>query len=69
LRPKTWDNAGKKTPKSTNHCDAEESAAGEELAVGLAEAGTKFEDDEENVVDDEGPFTAIAICCDTWFGC
>ena len=46
------------------HCDTEQCAAGEELGEGLAETGTELEDDEEDVVDDKGPFTTVSICCE-----
>lgn len=35
------------------------------MLVGVAEARAELEDDEEDVVDDEGPTTAIAISSDT----
>lgn len=49
----------------TAHGNAEEGAAGQELPVGLAESRAELEHDEQEVVDDEGPAAAIAICCDT----
>ena len=36
-----------------------------ELTVSIAEAGPQLENDEEDIVDDEGPLAAIAISCDT----
>lgn len=45
----------------STHGNAEEGTAGQKLAVGVAEAGAQLQDDEEDVIDDEGPFSTIAI--------
>lgn len=45
----------------TAHGDTEEGTAGQELLIGLAESAAQLDDDEEELVDDEGPFPAIAI--------
>ena len=43
------------------HGDAEQGPHGQELLVVLREACAELEDDEEDVVDDEGPFPAVAV--------
>lgn len=48
-----------------SHGNSEEGAAGEELFVGLTETGTEFENDEEKVIDDKGPFAAVSVCGNT----
>jgi hypothetical protein len=50
------------------HCNPKESSNGQELAVGLCESSTQLQHDEEDVVNNEGPFSAISICCDTKYG-
>ena len=45
----------------TSHGNTEEGATGQELFVGLAEAGAQLEDDKEQLVNDEGPFAAPAV--------
>jgi len=51
---------GGKTPDST-HADTEERAQGEELVEILYETCTELEDADEDEVEDERPFTAVAI--------
>lgn len=51
-------------PTQTTHGDAKQRAAGEELAVGLAEAGAEFECDKEQVVDDKRPAAPPPVGCD-----
>ena len=60
-----FEGSGSGITVQTAHGNTEEGAHGEELLVGVAEAGAEFEDDEEDVVDDEGPFAAVAVRCDT----
>ena len=43
------------------HGNPEEGPTGQELLVGVAEARTQFQGDEEEIVDDEGPLSAPAI--------
>jgi hypothetical protein len=49
----------------TTHCDTEQSTTGEELFVGVTEAGSELQDNEEDVVDDERPFASISISSET----
>lgn len=48
-------------PVQTSHCDTEQGPYGEELLVGITEAGPELEDDEEDVVHHEGPFPPVSI--------
>lgn len=45
----------------TTHGDAKDSAAGQELLVGLTETTTELDGDEKQLVDDKGPLTTIPI--------
>ena len=45
----------------TAHGDAEEGAHGKKLGICLCEAGPKFEDDEEDVVDDKRPVNSTSV--------
>ena len=47
------------------HSDTEQGSYCEELAVGLRESGAELQDDEEDVIDDKGPFATIAIRSNT----
>lgn len=49
----------------TAHCNAKEGAAGQELLVCLTEARCQLQDNEQDIIDYEGPLSAIAIRCDT----
>ena len=49
----------------TSHGNTEKSATCQELAVRIAETGTKLQYNEEHVVHDEGPFASVPIGCDT----
>ena len=55
---------GSRITIQATHGDTEEGAHGEELLVGVAKPGAEFEDDEEDVVDDEGPLAAVSVGCD-----
>jgi len=48
-----------------SHCDTEQSADGEKFVVSLAEACSEFQDDEQDIVDYERPFTAVSVGCDS----
>lgn len=49
----------------TTHGNTEQSTNGKELFVILTETSSQFENDEQNVVDDEGPLSAVTICGNT----
>jgi hypothetical protein len=49
----------------SSHSDSEQSTNSKELVVGLAETSAKFKNDEQNVVDNKGPFTSVSISSDT----
>ena len=48
-----------------SHGNAKESTTGEELLVGITKASPELEYDEEDIVDNEGPFPTISIGSDT----
>jgi hypothetical protein len=49
----------------SSHGDSKQGTDSEELVICLAETSTKFEDNEEEVVHNERPFTSVAISSDT----
>ena len=59
-----FESGGSSITIQTAHGDTEKGTHGEELLVGVTEAGAEFEDNEEDVVDDEGPLAAVSVGCD-----
>jgi len=53
----------------STHCNSVQGSYGQELLVCIAKASAKLEDDEENVVQDEGPLSSIAIGSNTKGDC
>jgi hypothetical protein len=49
----------------TTHCDTEQSSACKELLIVLAEACPQLENNEQEVVYDERPFSSVSIGCKT----
>lgn len=47
-----------------SHSYTKKGTAGQKLRVGVAEAGAELEDDEEDVIHNEGPLAAPAVGCD-----
>lgn len=54
--------ARSKTHMPTSHCDSVKGANGDELIQRLAETRPKFQSDEEEQVNDHGPFSTVPIC-------
>ena len=59
-----FESSGRSVPIEPTHGDSKQRTAGEELFVGLAEARAELNNDEEYIVRDKGPFTAIPIGSD-----
>lgn len=51
-----FEGGGCRVAIESTHCNAKERSHGQELLIRLSKAGAKLKNDEQDIVDDEGPF-------------